>query len=78
MDFNNRRTNFGTYGLVEPPIVDLKKIKDAGVPVAMFVSRNDLLSDISDQRWARDEVLDGELLNESKTLVYYKEYDYGH
>lgn len=44
----------------------------------MFVSKNDLLSDISDQRWARDQVLDGELLNESKTLIYYKEYNYGH
>ena len=44
----------------------------------MFASKNDLLSDLYDQRWTRDQILDGELLNESETLVYYKEYDYGH
>ena len=78
MDFNDKRTNWQVYGQPEPPIVDLKKVKDAEVPVAIFASKNDLLSDISDQRWARDQLLDGDLLNESETLIYYKEYEYGH
>ena len=44
----------------------------------MFVSKYDLLSDISDQRWTRDQILNGEPIKESNTLVYYNEWDYGH
>ena len=78
MEFAPKRSNWEAYGQPEPPQVDLTKIRDAGVPVAIFASKFDLLTEITDQRWTRDQILNGEKENDSNTLVYYNEWDYGH
>lgn len=59
------------YGQKTPPLVNLKNIKK--IPVAMFVGNEDDLGDVTDCRWARDEINAG-----GTALKYYTEIPAGH
>lgn len=72
----NDQENFLHYGQATPPILDLRTYKNAGVPLALFAGTTDLLADIEDTRWARDQILDG---GKGKyALVHYQEVRGGH
>jgi hypothetical protein len=72
------RSNWEAYGQAGPPPIDLKKVRNTKVPVALFPGAYDALSALEDTRWLRDELLDGDKLEESKTVVHYDEYLAGH
>jgi hypothetical protein len=74
-DYGSSDANDKRYGQIEPPIVDLTRIREAEVPIAMFIGKDDDLGDIVDSRWARDQILDKGL--GADTLVHYKEYNGG-
>lgn len=59
--------NMKKYGTKQPPEYDLSKI--SGIPVAMMVGTSDLLGDVEDNRWLRDQLEDN--------VMFYKEYNYG-
>lgn len=52
------------------------RVEEAGVPIAMFVGKDDDLGDVKDSQWAKFEITDGWLGDEM--LVHYKEYNGGH
>jgi hypothetical protein len=58
------------YGSEMPPEVDMTKIKDSGVPVAMYVAKHDRIIYPVDSRWARDVL--------GSSVVDYREIDGGH
>ena len=49
----------------------MKKVKDAGVPIGLYVGVNDLIVDPVDSHWVRDEI-------GKETIVDYKEMPGGH
>lgn len=51
---HGKRVNMKVYGQSTPPEIDLKRIKS--LPIAMFVGTQDHLGDVTDNRWARDEI----------------------
>ena len=55
------------YGRTEPPQIDLLKIN--GIPIAMMVGKADLLGDVTDALWLKDQLRDN--------VFFYKEYQYG-
>lgn len=59
-------------------MINLKNIRNIDMPIALFPGKYDELSALEDTRWLRDELLDGERLSESKTVVHYDEYEAGH
>ena len=78
MDFMTTKTNWEEYGQAKPPELDLKRIRNINVPVALIAGKSDMTVSLADARWVRDQLLDSDLFNESKTLVSYKEYEGGH
>ena len=44
------------YGQEEPPLIDLKRIKQTGIPIAMFVGLNDELVSYEDTLWLYNEL----------------------
>lgn len=61
-DYGEKK-NMKKYGQKHPPSIDLTKIE--GVPIAMFVGKQDDLSTPEVGQWTLDKV--------SKTVVYYEE-----
>ena len=59
------------YGSSTPPEIDIKKVKDAHVPIALYVGMNDLLVNPIDSRWIRDQL-------GNDTVVDYLEMPGGH
>ena len=78
MDFMATKTNWDEYDQAKPSELDLKSIRNISVPVALITAKSDLTVSLKDARWVRDQLLDGDFLNQSKTLVFYKEYQGGH
>lgn len=75
-DYGSSAMNNLKYGQSSPPEVDLKKIENTKVPVAMFVGNEDDLADIEDTEWVRDQILDDGW--GSDVLVHYEEFEAGH
>jgi hypothetical protein len=42
------------YGFEEPPVLDIKKVNDANIPIAMYVGKHDILVKTEDSRWVKD------------------------
>ena len=61
--------NLKKYGSVDPPVVDISKIKD--VPIAIMVGIHDRLVPIRDSRWIKENI-------DPSVLKFYNEYNYGH
>ena len=59
------------YGQATPPEIDIKKVKDAHVPIALYVGMNDLIVNPVDSHWVRDQL-------GNDTIVDYKEMPGGH
>jgi hypothetical protein len=59
--------NMIEYGAETPPQIPVNSIKD--IPIAMFVGTSDLLGDVKDNRWLRDQL--------GANIKFYKEYEYG-
>ena len=57
------------YGSIDPPNVDISKIRD--VPIAMMIGIYDKIIPVRDSKWIKDNL-------DSSVLKFYKEYDYGH
>ena len=55
------------YGEEIPPIIPVEKI--TGISIAMMVGNSDLLGDVKDNEWLRDQI--------QQNIVSYKVYDYG-
>jgi hypothetical protein len=70
-DWGSDSKNTEKYGQKTPPLVNLRNIKN--VPTAMFVGSEDDLGDVTDARWARDEINAG-----GTALTYYGEVPAGH
>ena len=66
-DWGSKAVNQKKYGQDTPPHIDLSKIQS--VPIAMFVGTKDDLGDVTDARWAKDQI---------KTVESYVEVDAGH
>jgi len=60
--------NMDVYGTKEPPFIDIKEIKE--VPIALFVGNRDILANLKDNRWLKDEL--------GSNLVFYKEFFASH
>lgn len=60
--------NMEKYGQEQPPAIDPSTI--SGINIAMIVGKYDLLGDVDDNRWLRDQL--------GSNVVYYKEYEQGH
>ena len=43
--------NIEIYGSKIPPLLDIKKINDANIPIALFVGKHDILVKTEDSRW---------------------------
>mmetsp|Transcript_15439 Transcript_15439/g.26120 ORF Transcript_15439/g.26120 Transcript_15439/m.26120 type:complete len:133 (+) Transcript_15439:1057-1455(+) len=70
-DWGSTSLNTEKYGRSTPPPVDLSKITE--IPTAMFVGTADDLGDLTDSRWARDQINSG-----GSALVFYEEVPAGH
>ena len=55
------------YGQDTPPEIDISKVN--GIPIAMMVGTSDLLGDVLDNRWLKEQLGDN--------VVFYEEYNYG-
>ena len=75
-DYWSEEGNIQHYGQATPPILDLKTYRNSGVPLALFPAAADLLGDVEDARWTRDQVLDGG--KGKHALVHYQEVTGGH
>uniref|UniRef100_A0A7S3CLY6 Uncharacterized protein n=1 Tax=Strombidium rassoulzadegani TaxID=1082188 RepID=A0A7S3CLY6_9SPIT len=64
-NYETTAKNRKLYGSRNPPIIDIKKIKD--VPIAMFVGKQDELANPTDARWARDQL--------KSEMAHYEEID---
>ena len=53
-DYGNSLENRYAYGSDTPPEVNLKRIENTEVPIAMYVGNEDDLADIEDSEWVRD------------------------
>lgn len=71
-DWGSKAENRKKYGQDEPPVVDLKKI-DGSVPIALFAGTEDDLGDLTDVRWAREQIQ-----SSSKAMIHYEEVKAGH
>ena len=70
-DWGSKSNNQARYGQDTPPIVDLTQIHD--LPMAMFVGSVDDLGDLTDNQWARDQIMKG-----GDALVHYEVVPAGH
>jgi len=61
-----KKENMNRYGQATPPNYKLDNIKN--VPICMLVGMNDLLSDIRDTQWLKEE------LDKNNVVHFYKEY----
>lgn len=75
-DYGSKVENRYNYGSDTPPEVDLTRIENTEVPVAMFVGNEDDLADIEDSEWVRDQIIDRGY--GSDVLVHYEELEAGH
>lgn len=63
-----KKKNTEIYGSETPPLINLGNI--SGVPISMFVGTTDLLSDIEDNLWLKEQL--------GSNVVEYRTYEYGH
>jgi len=61
------KKNMEVYGQETPDEIPVQNINN--IPIAMFVGNSDLLGDVTDNQWLRDQLGDN--------VIFYKEYDYG-
>ena len=54
MDFMTTKTNWEEYGQAKPPELDLKRIRNINVPVALIAGKSDMTVSLADARWVRD------------------------
>ena len=66
-DYGKSQNRF-LYGHEEPPLIDLQEIQ--GVPVALFVGKQDSLGNVIDNRWVKDQLQDN--------AVHYEEIEASH
>lgn len=59
--------NMEKYGSDTPPLIPVEKIY--GIPIAMMAGTSDLLGDVKDNEWLRDQL--------GSDVIFYKTYDYG-
>ena len=53
--YSSKLSNQEVYGTDDPPIYDLKRIREeTDVKIGMFVGQYDLLATVTDSRWTRD------------------------
>lgn len=60
-DYGNEHDNILHYGKKndsKPPLIDILKIKETAVPVAMFVGEEDNLATPLDAKWLKDQLGD--------------------
>jgi hypothetical protein len=62
-----KKENLEKYGTETPPEIPVNKIN--GMPIAMFVGNSDLLGDVKDNQWLKEQL--------GTNVIHYKEYDYG-
>ena len=56
-EFNyGKERNLERYGVEEPPTIDFSKAESAGVPVAIYDAKSDLIIMPEDQKWIRDKL----------------------
>ena len=67
-DWGSSSKNMEKYGQATPPNVELDKIR---TPVAMFVGQEDDLGDVTDCRWAKNQI-------KSEYMKHYEESPGGH
>lgn len=60
--------NEAEYGTKTPPLINLDAV--SGVPIALFVGTGDLLSDVKDNEWLKEQL--------GSNVAGYYTYDYGH
>lgn len=58
-DFGSAK-NWERYGRSDPPHIDLSNVREAGIPIAMYVGNQDLKSTEVDARWAFSEINGGD------------------
>lgn len=44
------------YGSENPPVLDIAKVNDAKIPIAMYVGKHDILVKTEDSRWVKDQI----------------------
>lgn len=69
-DYGNKIENVAHYGAdyaITPPLIDLTKIRDSGVPVAMYVGKQDVLATPTDAQWTKTQI--------GKQVIEYTEID---
>ena len=44
------------YGAPTPPEIDFQKVKEAKVPIALYVGMDDLIVSPKDSHWVRDQL----------------------
>ena len=64
------KMNLREYGSIFPPQLDSTLIKEAGIPIGIFVAKGDRTVLPSDSRWLRDQL--------GNSLIFYKEINGGH
>ena len=69
-DFGDEDKNTEKYGQTEPPLIDLTKINDSQIPVAIFTALHDTIQVVGDSRTVRDIIL--------PSVVHYEEINGGH
>lgn len=75
-DYGSTALNTLKYGQANPPEVDLTRIDNTEVPVALFVGNEDDIADIEDSEWVKSQILDNG--RGSDVLVHYEEFEAGH
>lgn len=60
--------NMEKYGTETPPLIDLSKI--SGVPIALMVGTTDLLGDLKDNEWLKEQL--------GSNVRYFNTYEAGH
>lgn len=58
-------------------MIELKKITESEVPIAMFVGNNDILATPSDAQWTRDQLGKNIVKYEEKDNMDHEAFNYG-
>lgn len=56
LEFKPKKTNMEVYGTEKPPLIDLRRIRQTGIPIAMFVGYYDELASFKDSLWLLNEL----------------------
>ena len=71
LEYNPPRTNMEAYGTKKPPLIDVKQVRQTGIPMAMFIGFNDELVSFEDSHWLYNELQNGYGDNH-KPVIFYK------